>query len=1177
MKFSIKNSLALVLLAACTFTIKPEKLNASTIISQRHVLFLTANDSNSHKSQATYSNILASKPGNFSLTPLYVDLSTQEQTDNAVHWLSEYVKNQGSFDAVILCGDKIVDFITPIHDRLFNANTTFILAGVSNSENTELLQRRPHTETFSSAIYFDENVRLIKTLFPEIHNLVFLNRNNQNEDNFYRMIQSVTSRFDYQFDYKNISDLSKNQIASYVSRIPHESAIIMLSPEDDIPEIRSSIKETIDTIISNLPENGHKQIPVITCNDFGTEAGFLGGYYISAEAIGQAVGAALFNISSQWQQVTPSPAKLLSPEYHFDSQVLSSFDIQKSRVSADSVFFNDTAVNKTSIPQLVFGLIINLTLLSILLFYIIYSKHTENDLRKRIQEEKSKLNAVIDQSDTVCWEFDSNAAESKNNSFSDDAESKIDIAQGWIDSGIIDADYHDRFFKMINDLKNGKQFVTIDLPLTLEDVHTHLTNIRWKRIVYRAIKTVNGKTVTALGTATDITTQKRAEEQYEGMMSYRNFINKEYPAYTRLNLTSNIVMERMFNIPEFSQAIRGNLAEDELSLFGSILSCQGQNTGFAASFTRIDLLTSFINGTRKRECDFYYQFQNGVIHWYRLSIELTSNPHTSCIEAYISLKDITNEKVGLSSKDSVLNEEVEHIFWLDVSTSICRYIHRIDSPYIPLADELEYNDLKNFIIENVVAPKERERVENILHLKTLLDRIRDTGSINFTFEAASHDDEIIIKQEHIYSLNGNNNVIIFIGRDITDITLQEKLQNEKLSKAMKEAEKANSAKSDFLSRMSHDLRTPMNGIIGISELAEDEVNNPEAIREDLRKIKSSSKYMVGLLNDILDMSKIESGKMEIRPTETSVGEMVENICTLANAMCEKNRITFYCNINPQDYMDYIVNIDRLHSQQIIMNLLSNASKYTPAGGRIEFLIDTIATHDNLIDLKITVSDTGSGMTEEFQKVMYDAFTQDVNSVNKVGTGLGLAIVHNLVSLMNGTIECKSAPGEGTTFYITVSLEVISTGTKEEKDSTVNVQDQQEISLEGKKVLLVEDNELNQEIARRLLEKRGMIVTIAENGLIALNMYSETPPESFDVVLMDMMMPVMGGLESAKLLRSLDRDDAKKIPIIAMTANAFAEDIQKCLEVGMNTHVAKPIDPDLLISIIKKYLAEAQMA
>ena len=272
---------------------------------------------------------------------------------------------------------------------------------------------------------------------------------------------------------------------------------------------------------------------------------------------------------------------------------------------------------------------------------------------------------------------------------------------------------------------------------------------------------------------------------------------------------------------------------------------------------------------------------------------------------------------------------------------------------------------------------------------------------------------------------------------------------------------------------------------------------------------------------------------------------------------------------------HFVNVDKMHLQQIVMNLLSNASKFTPPDGRIEFLANVVSKTDKKLDIELIVSDTGSGMTKEFQKVMFEAFTQDANSINKQGTGLGLSIVNNLVKLMGGTIKCDSAPGEGTTFTINLEIEILEANFGDAVKSAEGSAKKELIDLTGKKILLVEDNALNQEISKRVLQKNGMEVTIAENGLVALDRFSESAENEYDLVLMDVMMPVMGGIESASLLRKIDRHDAREVPIVALTANAFQEDIQKCLDAGMNTHLSKPINPTLLIQTISDLINARQ--
>ncbi|MCR5045653.1 MAG: response regulator, partial [Treponema sp.] len=1020
--------------------------------------------------------------------------------------------------------------------------------------------------------YIEENIKLINSLFPRRSKVVFIGCSEEQS----RLIDAINLKFDIDSEYKNIAGLSESQLADYVKSMGKCSILFLPSDSDlNAYEVRS---ETALKIFIDNSDN-----PIFTCHDICFGDGILGGYFVSEKKLCEAA-INIFKNLGFYKRIanTYGSNQPIQPEYFFDAAQMKKFNITKSSLNSKTIYINDDQNLINNRNRLIACLILIALLLGAIGLLIFVAFNKVQALGAQVNEERSKLNAIVSQSDALFWECFFDRTEDEiflDDDNPEDVEANFtgDIAQGWIDSGIIPEEYLDKYNEVIAELKGGKETVSIDLPLLQEDIHTHLTTTRWKHIVYKIIEKKGERVTKAIATAIDITNRKHAEEEYEGEMSYRSFVNKEYPLYARLNLTSNVVMEKMVNVPELSRVVADTTSDNELEAIASIATTQGQNSSILNAMTRKELLTMFMNGNRSKEWDFYYEFNTGVIRWFSLSVELTSNPHTNCIEANIYLRDITNTKIMSISKDSVLDEEVEYIFWLDLSTANCHFIHHAQNiSWLPAENEnVDYFSMIEKMLDDVVSSKDRQAVEDFFALKYLTVKLKDKQAANCTFEIITDNLRIAIKQVHSYFLNGNQNIVVFICRDITDITLFEKLQNEKLSKAIEQAEKANASKSDFLSRMSHDLRTPMNGVIGMAELAEDELDKPEAVKEDLRKIKSSSKYMVSLLNDILDMSKIESGKLEIRKSKTSVGEMLEFVCSQAQTLCESKKINFYCNRDPKVLMHYYVNVDKMHMQQVVMNLLSNASKFTPEDGRIEFLLEVVNKTSDKLSVEMVVSDTGSGMTKEFQKVMFEAFTQDVNSVNKQGTGLGLSIVKNLVQLMGGTIKCDSAPGEGTTFTINLDIEILEANVGENVQEEEKKDEKVLIDLTGKKILLVEDNALNQEISRRILQKNGMEVTIAENGLVALDKFSESLENEYDLVLMDVMMPVMGGIESASLLRKIDRADAKEIPIVALTANAFQEDIQKCLDAGMNTHLSKPINPVLLIQTISDLISKRQ--
>ena len=1140
---------------------------SDSFTKQYNILYVTDCHVSSQKTREHLEGVIRSLPKNFIIHTIFLHDSLLDSI-NADSALSVNVAaaifNSNYYDGIIAGTNESYKIIREIRDK-YLGSIPLVYAGCwgLHDELNSLTDR--YVIGLDEKIYYEENILMAKRLFPKNANIVVLTNDKTTTEMFENLLPSFDSRFSLKFTLKDFSDADWKTLPEMVESIPEDAVAISAIAAECFNYNFHEGDEAVSYIAENI------KCPVISCRNSGIGSGFLGGFFLSyyeqGELAAKAVSQMIQGVFAQYINLSED----MIPAFIFDASRVLEYGITLKELPEGCRLVNIPPEQESSLAKTILLAALNGGIALIIVFIFIYFIRKINILNQSIKEERNKLNAVIDQSDTVCWECDfQNGIETlKNDTSSFSGFSSNDIAQGWIDSGIIKDEYRSQYNAIIQELQGGKPFVQLDLPMGLKDMQTHIEDTKWKRIVYRGIKFQNGRIVKALGTATDITAQKRAEEQYNGIMAYRSFTNKDFPAYTRLNLTRNTVMQRLFNVPEFSKFVTGNSADCELKMIREMISFEKQNDDFVSSVDRMELLTDFVNGVRKKDCDFYYKFSNGSIHWYNFIIELTSHPRTNEIEAYCHLVDVTNEKVEGFAKDSVVNEEVDFIFWLNIATSICRFVDKEGIEWVPDESEFDYSRLLEFFVENYIFEEDVPEFRSMFEYQDIRNAVDEDNPLTHTFRVRGESGLEEIKQLRVSMLNSN--VLVFTCRDVTDITLQEKQQNEKLRAAMELAESANSAKSDFLSRMSHDLRTPMNGVIGIAELAEDEIDNPDAIREDLRKIKSSSKYMVGLLNDILDMSKIESGKLELHYTKESAGEIIENINTLVLGLCEKNRIDYYCNLDTQKLMDYYVSIDRLHIQQIAMNLLSNATKYTPEGGRIEFLLTMLSEDaDGLVDLQVEINDTGSGMTEEFQRTMYMPFTQDSNSVNKVGTGLGLAIVHSLIELMDGTIDCISAPGEGTKFTIRFKIKhlIDETGKKSVEVKSV---EKEPFSLVGKNVLVVEDNELNQEIVKRLLQKEGMNVDIADNGLIALNKFSECEPGTYDIVLMDMMMPVMGGLEATHLLRSLEHPDAKKIPVIAMTANAFAEDIQQCIDAGMNTHLSKPIDPKLMMKVIAEYL------
>ena len=378
-------------------------------------------------------------------------------------------------------------------------------------------------------------------------------------------------------------------------------------------------------------------------------------------------------------------------------------------------------------------------------------------------------------------------------------------------------------------------------------------------------------------------------------------------------------------------------------------------------------------------------------------------------------------------------------------------------------------------------------------------------------------------------------------------------------------EAANNAKSEFLSRMSHDIRTPMNGIIGMTEIAHEQ-DNPSETTVCLDKIDMSSRFLLGLVNDILDMSKAESGKMELHPEPYRISDFEAYLDSVVRPLCEEKNQTLVIETNV--VRDALPLIDILRYNQVIFNLLSNAVKYTPEGGTIK-----LTAHSELVDagkmhIVTSVIDDGIGMSQNFQKILFEPFSQEArrDSAENRGSGLGLAIVKRIVDVMGGTIDVRSELGQGSTFTVTTDFDYVA-GEQTAEQKADKTEDADYAFLAGKHILLCEDHPLNQEIAIHLLESKKMIVTTAEDGESGVREFESSPLGYYDAILMDIRMPVMDGIEATRKIRMLKRMDAATVPIIAMTADAYEEDVERCIDAGMNAHVPKPIDSHQLMETL----------
>ena len=480
-----------------------------------------------------------------------------------------------------------------------------------------------------------------------------------------------------------------------------------------------------------------------------------------------------------------------------------------------------------------------------------------------------------------------------------------------------------------------------------------------------------------------------------------------------------------------------------------------------------------------------------------------------------------------------------------------RALHKLSLPYTKLAAD--------------------ETAAEKFSLPVILSRLAEKPQgYEFTLPYLANDGSEKNKQINVLWGDEGHHTICLVRCDVTDIISAEKNSRSVLQNALDLAQEANRAKTDFLSAMSHDIRTPMNAIIGMTDLALDDLDNRQHLSEYLDIIKSSSSHLLTLINDILDMSRIEKGKLKLARTSFNLSVEIDRFCSRYQLLMDKNSLNFLHNT---ELLHCNCIGDTAQLQRIWDNLVSNACKFTPPGGTVTFsACELPSDNDRLGWYKFTISDTGIGIDSESLQHLFDPFfrSSDVISKHIEGSGLGLAIVKNIVDYKGGTISVTSRQGEGTTFTVTLPLH-FDTAAEHPVEKPTHTFGSADFDFSGKSLLLAEDHPINQKVAELILEKTGAAVTIVENGLQCTELFTGSAKGSFDAILMDIQMPIMNGYEAAQAIRSSTHPQSATIPIIAMTANAFAEDIKNALSAGMNAHIAKPIDPQKLYETLAAYI------
>ena len=929
-------------------------------------------------------------------------------------------------------------------------------------------------------------------------------------------------------------------------------------------------------------------------------------------------------------------------------------------------------------------------------------------VQKRAEQTLFERNAMFDilleNSNLSMWTYDiatktAKLISSKRHKRPISYEGTEQYPESVIGMGIVQQSSIEDAKNLIKRVESGEAVVSSDIWYSPVDAEP------WcDKLTYVNIKDSAGTIIRTVGIAEDVTDQRLAQRKFEEELNYQQtFQSENLLTKVRANMTQNI-------LESYESAENVGVCHAMMPYDASVAAVS--KTGYGADDRTLvrrmmnaeKIMNDFECGQPSASFEYRRKTNDGRIVWVRVTIKTYLDTLSGDIKTFMYSVNINKEKTDEMIIQAVASTEHDMIMLINLKTDeYSIYAHNIGSDYAPQKNGTNFIKTMETVCKRGLLGQDAERAIHDLNPSVIKENLKKTRVFSGAYSMQTPKGEIEYKKIQYFWLDEDQELVIMTRGDITELTKQQQRQQELLRSALMQAEQASNAKTDFLSKMSHEIRTPMNAIIGMNTLAVQNAGNPEAVNDCLSKVGISARYLLTLINDILDMSRIESGKMTLRNDKIPFVEFINGINNIIYEQTTEKNISYDSIIMGFVAETYLG--DAMKLQQILVNLLGNAVKFTPPGGKVQLIISQERTENNKAYMKFTVNDTGCGISEEFQKVMFEPFEQEHSGTTSTygGTGLGLAISKNLVNLMSGSITVSSIVGVGSEFIVNVPLGIVEDGhlanqtypisfgkmkalvvddeiliceqvkatlveigmeaewvdsgykaverVKEKwnakkyydiilvdwkmpdmdgietareireivgpdvtiiiitayewagieqaakaagvnllitkplfksslvsafervfSSKTTNVEPvKTDYDFTGKRVLLVEDHLLNVEVAKRLLESKHMAVEVAENGLAAIEAYAKTPLGYYDLILMDIRMPVMDGLTATKSIRQMKKATARTIPIIAMSANAFDDDMEKSQQAGMNAHLSKPIEPDALYETISHFL------
>ena len=686
----------------------------------------------------------------------------------------------------------------------------------------------------------------------------------------------------------------------------------------------------------------------------------------------------------------------------------------------------------------------------------------------------------------------------------------------------------------------------------------------WLHLAGKLVPTEQGEPLTYF-CYSDATASKMQEQQYQQTLHQQLLTNPNALCAFKMNLTRNTCEEGVGSAPFIQKFVSAASADETIDNIASLIMDQEEKSRFQEVINRKHLLEAYTKGTHHVQLTYRRRNEQGNLIWVKTFVNTLQNPHNDDVEALAYSVDANQEMEESQIIRAITGKEYDYIALVDVWTQKMRFfdISRTGQSTRPeqreTYDETMYQTFANY------PAWDKERSIKYLTFKNVLAQLQANEEYTYTFDLQDKQGRNYHKQVAFRYLDKDRKQILVTRTDMTAAFRQEKAQTQRIKDALLIAEQANESKSSFLSSVSHDMRTPLNAILGYARLA-GETQDVRQKDDYVAKIGLAGHTLLDLINDTLDLQKIETGVSTLKLAPAPCADVVKGILTAVKPMIAAKHINFVFD-NSKAIMANI-NVDMLRVQEIMINLLSNAVKYTPEGGRVEFVVECVGQDHGIIHDKLVVRDNGIGISKEFLPKIFDPFTQERTAATAHigGSGLGLTIVKRLVDMMHGHIEVRSELGKGSEFIVYLDLERLPDQLTDKDQS----EERHTFDLKGLRILMCEDNAMNTEIAKALLQKQGVEVICAANGQEGLEKFNASAPGEFDAILMDIRMPVLDGYQATAAIRSSRHVRALNIPIIAISADAYEEDVKRSLQAGMNMHLGKPFNPDQLYETLAKF-------